>query len=123
MGRIESFYQIENPPRIPPPVIDKRTVSLFAEHVQQLLDAAQSAAGQGETCSEMTILIGQDNGIHIIAGSDWPLDSLALDRGARSAYRVTGLGGSIRVEGREGSRHCIMETTTPARTARLLLGY
>ena len=97
-------------------------MSLFTEHVQELLDAAQTAASRGETCSEMTILIGQDNEIHMIAASDWPLASLALDRGARAAYRVTGLNGSIRVEGREGSRHCIMETTSPARTARLLLG-
>jgi hypothetical protein len=95
---------------------------LFAEHVQQLLDAAQSATSSGETCSEMTILIGQDNGIHMIAASDWPLDSLALDRGAKAAYRVTGQDGRIRVEGREGSRHCVMETNHPARTARLLLG-
>ena len=70
----------------------------------------------------MTILIGQDNGIHMIAGSDWPLDSLALDRGAKTAYRITGLHGSIRVEGREGPRHCVMQTTHPARTARMLLG-
>ncbi len=96
-------------------------MSPFAENVQQLLDAAQSAASRGETCSEMTILIGQDNGIHMIAGSDWPLDSLALDRGARAAYRITGLDGRIRVEGREGPRHCVMQTTDPARTARLLL--
>jgi hypothetical protein len=97
-------------------------VSLFAEHVQQLLDAAQSATSSGETCSEMTILIGQDNGIHMIAASDWPLDSLALDRGAKAAYRVTGQDGRIRVEGLEGSRHCVMEANHPARTARLLLG-
>ena len=97
-------------------------MSQFTEHIQQLLDAAQSAAAGGEICSEMTILIGQDQGIHMIANSDWPLDSLALDRGARAAYRVTGSNGNIRVEGREGSRHCVMEATPPARTARLLLG-
>jgi hypothetical protein len=97
-------------------------VSQFAEHVQQLLDAAQSATSRGETCTEMTILIGQDNGIHMIAASDWPLDSLALDRGARAAYRITGSNGSVRVEGREGSRHCVMEATSPAQTARMLLG-
>ena len=103
-------------------------MSLFAEHVQQLLDAAaQSAASGGETCSRVTILIGQDNGIHMIAASDgadwdWPLDSLATERGARAAYRITNQNGSVRVEGREGSRRCVMETTSPARTARLLLG-
>ena len=98
------------------------TVSQFTEHVQQLLEAAESAASRGESCSEMTILIGQDNGIYMIAASDWPLDSLALDRGARAAYRITDVHGSIRVEGREGSRHCVMETTSPAQTARILLG-
>jgi hypothetical protein len=98
-------------------------VSLFAEHMQQLLDAAQSAASRGETASEMTILIGQDDGICMIADSDWPLESLALDRGAKSAYRVTGDSfGTVRVEGREGLRRCVMETASPAQTARLLLG-
>jgi hypothetical protein len=102
---------------------DKNSVSLFAEHMQQLLDAAQSAASHGEDCSEMTILIGQDNGIHMIADSDWPLESLARDRGAKSAYRVTGgANGTVRVEGREGSRRCVMEAANPAATARLLLG-
>ena len=108
--------------RISPCLCDKYTVSLFAEHMQQIFDAAHAAAGSGETASEMTILIGQDDGIHMIADSDWPLDSLALDRGAKSAYRVTRGGNeSVRVEGREGSRRCIMEAANPAHTARLLL--
>jgi hypothetical protein len=102
---------------------DKYSVSLFADHMQQLLDAAQSAASRGEACSAMTILIGQDNGIHMIADSDWPLESLALDRGAKSAYRVTGgCDATVRVEGREGLRRCVMETANPRSTARLLLG-
>jgi hypothetical protein len=97
-------------------------VSLFADHMQQLLDAAQTAAAHGETPSEMTILIGRDNGIHMIANSDWPLDSLVLDRGAKSAYRISEHGdGRIRVEGREGSSRCVMEAVNPAVTARLLL--
>lgn len=94
----------------------------FAEQAQSILDAAESAASRGETCSEMTILIGQDGGIHMLADSDWPLDSLALHHGARSAYRVTGSKGSVRVEAREGGRVCVMQTRNPAQTARLLLG-
>ncbi len=69
----------------------------------------------------MTILIGQDGGIHMLADSDWPLDSLVMHHGARSAYRVTGRNGSVRVEGREGGRVCIMQSRNPAHTARLLL--
>jgi hypothetical protein len=97
-------------------------VSRFAQDAQSLLDAAAAAASNGETCSEMTILIGQDGGIHMLAESDWPLDSLALHHGARSAYRVSGSGGAVRVEGREGGQRCLLESASPARVARLLLG-
>jgi hypothetical protein len=121
MDWIESFYQ-QMRLEFARDLAIRVTVSLFAEHVQQLLDAAQSASSRGETCTEMTILIGQDNGISMIAASDSPLESLALDRGARAAYRISDLNGSIRVEGREGSRHCVMEAMSPARTARMLLG-
>ena len=96
-------------------------MSLFAAHMEQLLEGARTAAG-GETGS-MTVLIGPDNGIRMIADSDWPLDSLALERGAKSAFRVIReRNGRVRVEGREGSRRCVMESLSPAGTARLLLG-
>jgi hypothetical protein len=100
------------------------SVSLFAEHMQQLFEAASAAINSGGTASEMTILIGQDQGICMLADSDWPLESLALDRGAQSAYRITGASnGSVRVEGREGLRRCVMESSSPAHTARLVLGF
>ena len=70
----------------------------------------------------MTILIGTDGGIQMIANSDWPLDSLALERGAKSAYRVSERGGRVRVEAREGYSRCVLESNTTACAARLLLG-
>ena len=70
----------------------------------------------------MTILIGQEGAIHMIADSDWSLDSLAQHHGARTAYRVSENTGSIRVEGREGLRKCVMESVRPAQVARFLLG-
>jgi hypothetical protein len=97
-------------------------VSRFAQDAQSLLDAASAASSNGDTCSEMTILIGRDGGFHMVAYSDWPLDSLALHHRARSAYRVSGRGGAVRVEGREGGQRCLMETESPARIARFLLG-
>ena len=96
-------------------------MSRFAENAQSILDAAESAAGHGESCSEMTILIGTEGGIRMIADSDWPLDSLAWHHGAQAAYRVSQHRGSVRVEGREGSRTCMFETANPAHTARMLL--
>jgi hypothetical protein len=87
----------------------------FAEQAQSLLDAALAALERGENCSEMTVmtvLIGRDGGIQMCADSDWPLDSLMLDRGARTGYRVSPRRGSVRVEGREGLRRCVLEGTT-----------
>lgn len=68
----------------------------------------------------MTILLGP-NGIRMIADSDWPLDSLLWHHGAETAYRVSEHRGSVRVEGREGSRTCVFEAVSPAHTARMLL--
>jgi hypothetical protein len=83
----------------------------FAQRAQELLEAA--VAGPGGV-AEMTVLIGQDGGIELCADSDWPLDSLARERGARAAYRVTSRSFGVRVEGREGLRSCILESRRPA---------
>jgi hypothetical protein len=83
-----------------------------------ILTAAESAG----SCSHMTILINPDGAIHMIADSDWPLDSLSWHHGAKTAYRVSEQSGSVRVEGREGSRTCVMESAKPMQIARFLLG-
>lgn len=85
------------------------------------MDAAESASSRGESCSEMTILIAPDGGLRLVADSDWPLDSLAWHHGAQTAYRVSEHRGSVRVEGREGSKTCVLESAKPAQIARLLL--
>ena len=84
----------------------------FAEQAQSLMDAALEALKRGESCQDMTVLISRDGGIQMCADSDWPLDSLMLDRGARTGYRVSSRRGSVRVEGREGSRRCLLEGST-----------
>jgi hypothetical protein len=100
-------------------------VTRFAEQAQDLLDAATAAAARGERCTEMTILIGADGNIRMCAESDWPLDSLAREHGAREAYRITGRDGAVRVEGRahgkDGLQSCVLQSESTARMARLLL--
>jgi hypothetical protein len=91
-------------------------VSRFIDHAQNILAAAESAG----SCSAMTILLGSD-GIRMIADSDWPLDSLLSHHGASTAYRVSENRGALRVEGREASRRCVLESVSLAATARLLL--
>jgi hypothetical protein len=69
----------------------------------------------------MTILITAEGGIHMVADSDWPLDTLQLHHGAKMAYRVSQSASVVRVEGRADSRTCLFETAKPERAARLLL--
>jgi hypothetical protein len=102
-------------------VADMNRVSRLVQQAQEILATAESASAKGETCSPMTILIGQDGAIRLLVDSDWPLDSLALHHGARSAFRVSADRGSLKVEGREGARACVLESSSPARIARLML--
>jgi hypothetical protein len=94
----------------------------LAEQAREILDAAENASRQGHVCSEMTILISREGHIRMVADSDWPLESLARHHGAQSAYRVSERTGSIRVEGCDGTRHCLLESVAQSRIARLLLG-
>lgn len=96
-------------------------MSRFLEHAQRILDAAESASSRGEACSEISILITPEGAIRMVADSDWPLDSLAWHHGAQTAYRVSERRGSVRVEGREGTKTCVLESAKPAQIARLLL--
>lgn len=97
-------------------------MDLFLDHARQILEAAETASRQGEGCSPLTILIGQEGGIHMVADSDWPLESLTLHRGAKAGYRVTERQGEVQVEGQGHRRSCILKSTSPAAIPRLLLG-
>ena len=88
----------------------------------KILDAAESAVQSGNAPTDMTILITAEGGIHMVADSDWPLDSLQTLHGAQMAYRVSQNASHVRVEGREQSRTCVFETMKPERAARILLG-
>lgn len=92
-------------------------MSRFAEQAEEIFRAAESAGSP----SDLTILMGQD-GLHLIADSDWPLDSLLWQHGATTAYRVTEQRGAIRVEGRQGTARCVIESARPAAIAKMLLG-
>ena len=61
----------------------------------------------------MTVLIGADGALQLCADSDWPLESLARERGAEAAYRVTTQGAAVRVEGRHGLHTCLLESRRP----------
>jgi len=94
---------------------------VFATRASQILEAAESAASQGQPCSDLTIVLGHDGSLRMMAENDWPLDSLVGHLGANSAYRVSQIRGNIQVEGRDGTRHCRLQAVSAAETARRML--
>jgi hypothetical protein len=97
-------------------------VSRFAETARELMDAAECAQRSGADLNEMTILIGREGGVRMIAGSDWPLEGLGRLHGAEMAYRISRNQAGIRLDGRSEGRRCVLETERPGYAARLLLG-
>ena len=93
----------------------------FFRNGQSLLEAARAAASSEQAAGGMAILIRRDGSIRAVASTDWPLESLAAEHGARMAYRVSHGGGRIRVEGRSGCRSLLLEAETPGARARRLL--
>jgi hypothetical protein len=86
-------------------------VAGFAQRAQELLEAAVA----GPSGSEITVLIGHDGRLELCngaegQGSEWPLEALVRERGARAGYRVCSRGNTVRVEGREGLRTCVLES-------------
>ncbi len=90
-------------------------------NTHELFDAAEACARAGRPPADFSILIGPSGHIQMVAGSDWPLDRLQVERGAAMAFRVNSQDGRVRVTGRTGNRSCRMETETPAAVARRLL--
>ena len=84
-------------------------------NAENILETA--LAGEGE----VSILIGHDGAIRIMADTDWPLDSLQNYHGTREAYRVRRMAGRVRVEGKSAKNSCLLESEPPARTAHFLL--
>ena len=101
---------------------EEEFVSRFLENAANLLEAAESAVQCGQEPSHLTILLGCEGGLRMIADCDWPLDSLQAHHGASMAYRVTQQHEKVRVEGRQGERTCVIETPDPNRAAKLILG-
>jgi hypothetical protein len=88
-------------------------VSRFLQDAGEIFDAASHAADDGS--GALTILIHAQGQIHIVNGSESPIDSLQAQHGCSTAYRVTRGSGQVRVEGRNGSSRCVLEDSKPKR--------
>jgi hypothetical protein len=96
-------------------------VSQFLTNAENIWEAAESALRCGQNPSDLTIVIGGDGAIRMLADCDWPLDSLQRHHGAQMVYRVHEEKGKLRLDGKAGMRACTFETETPRSVARRLL--
>jgi hypothetical protein len=88
-------------------------VDEFLQNGQNLLEAAQAARQAGSAGEPLSVLVGPGAAIRTFCGSDWPLESLAREHGARFAYRVSHRGPAVRVEGRGHGLTLVLEQTLP----------
>jgi hypothetical protein len=86
---------------------DKVFVSVFLQHAEEILRTAEQ--GGTEDC-RLSILVGWDGGIRMVAGSEWELEPLRIHHGARAAYRVTRNAGAVRLEGCSADRTCLLQS-------------
>jgi hypothetical protein len=85
-------------------------VSRFFNHAHEIFETAAAA---GEDASELTILIHKTGQIHIMQGAEAPLDTLQMQHGYASAFRVSREAAGIRVEGRSGNQRCTLQADKP----------
>ncbi len=93
----------------------------FLQNAQSILETATSADGVELESGNLAILIRQDGAIHMVMGSDWPLDSLQAHHGAQAAYRVSRRANQVRVEGKSLTASCVLQSEPAASAAKRLL--
>ena len=96
-------------------------VGSFLDNAERILQTAESVRDGGPVEPDWTIMYVPEEGIRMVAGNDWPLESLQAHYGAQMVYRVQQQESMVRVEGRAGSRACLLESEKPKVVARRLL--
>ena len=99
-------------PQAAPAANDKDFVSAFLKHAEEIFAAARDAGT--EDC-DLSILVNREGGIHMIAGTDWQLESLRAHHGARAAYRVYRTNGCVRLEAHSATESCLLAAERPER--------
>jgi hypothetical protein len=87
-------------------------VSAFLRQAEEIFATATSAGA--EDC-DLSILIGRDGGIHMIADSGWQIESLRAHHGAQTAYHVHRTSGNVRLEARSFNQSCVLACDRPER--------
>ena len=89
----------------------------FLRNGQSVLETARAATSRDEPGEALAIVIGRDGSLRAVTGSEWTLEALAAEHGARAVFRVSRTRAKLRVEGRSGTRSLLLEEEMPAAAA------
>jgi hypothetical protein len=89
-------------------------MSALLKNAESIFEAAKSAASL-DNATNWSILVSPDGSIHMVADSQWTLESLRMQNTAAMAYRVDRSGGTLKVEAQSGSQKCTLESARPDR--------
>ncbi len=85
-------------------------MDMLFENAHRIFDVARSGAG-GDN-QDFALLIRPDGGLHFVMEAPFSMEAVALDCGARTAYRITRSSDRVRVDGRCGGRNCVLEQSS-----------
>jgi hypothetical protein len=79
-------------------------VNTFLENAQRIFDVAREVdrTDSGAESSDFALLVRPDGSLHVVMETEMNLDAVAIENGARTAYRVSRSERGVRVTGRQG---------------------
>ena len=83
-------------------------MSLLLTKAGEILEIAATAgiqAGMGPTA----IVVDRQGGFRMMDATGWSLPAMAVEFGAAAVYRIERRGGTVRVEGWDGSDRCLLQ--------------
>jgi len=97
-------------------------VKHLLENAAGILETARNAMLAGHEPTDMVILTGVDGGVRMFANSEWSLGALQREYGAAAGYRISAQSNRVQVDARSARSAVRLESESPARAARMLLG-
>jgi len=77
----------------------------FLQQAEDILEIACS----GQTASDYTLVWGRDGALRMLNSDGWTLPALGIEHGARAVFRVERRHDTVRVEGWDGARRCLLQ--------------
>jgi hypothetical protein len=94
-------------------------VSAFFRRAEEILGVATS---ESSDLGDVLVVLDRQGGFRMLEPTGWSLPALAAEFGAEAVYKVERRGLSVRVEGWDGSRRCLLQGPTGRNRAYDLFG-